>query len=287
MSNLKDQTRPEPETHPSYGMVGLQRTMNGTRANRLHGSAVRDHAGTMRLVIKRGAVTHELHRDWHYGREELIEIEMSAAKYVELITNPNVGDGVPCTIRYARDESTGGKLARMPDVPDAPTEVERVKDDFGAELDTMVKVLRERRADIDTLTAELSAKSREAIRIALDVMIQQVTSNIPFVLDQFHKASDKVVTAAKHEIEAFTSSVLRAAGMEAIADGRIPKALGVTGTTDPRGRMLASSSVTTTGVNPPAPVVLPGTCELGEHWFAVGENTGCLRCGMSRGGTDP
>lgn len=217
--------RDRDEAHPSYGMVGLSRTMNGTRGTRLFGSALDNHQGTMRLTVKRGVRRRENGHDWYFAREYLIDIEMSAAQFVEFITNPNVGDGVPCTIRYARDEGTGGKLERMDDVPDAPTEIDHIRSSFASSLTDMIGTMKARRAEIDKITAGLSARARESLRVGLDVITQQLASNVPYILTQLEEASGKVVTAAKHEVEAFVATVLRSAGMEAIAEGRMPKAL--------------------------------------------------------------
>ena len=217
MSNLKKPPPVEDETHPAYGMIGLSRTMNG-RDVQLFGSSLNDHATTMRLTVKRAVKKHDLSRDWYFAREHLIEVEMSSAQFVEMITTPNQGDGVPCTIRHLPGE-------KIPPMPHIETEVVRVKENFAKDLGEMAQVMRERADDVKKLTAKLPAKQREAIRIALEVMIQQLGSNTPFVLEQFDRATDRVVTAAKQEIEAFTTHAVRAAGLEAIADGRLPKML--------------------------------------------------------------
>jgi hypothetical protein len=217
MSNLKKPPPPEVKEHPAYGMIGISRTMNG-RGTRLFGSSLDDHASTMRITLKRAIQQHENNHDWYFGREHLVEVELSNAQFVEMITTPNQGDGVPCTIRQLPGET-------IPPIPIVETEVTRVKENFEKDLQTMVQVLRERAEEIKTLASKLPAKAREQIRIDLEVMIQQLSSNAPFVLEQFNRASDKVVTAAKHEIEAFTTHALRAAGMEAIAEGRLPNLL--------------------------------------------------------------
>lgn len=48
-----------------------------------------------------------------------------------------------------------------------------------------------------------------------------MTSSIPFVLSQFEEASERVVTAAKHEIEAFAHRRFDAGGIEAIRSASI------------------------------------------------------------------
>jgi hypothetical protein len=218
VSNLKNQPKPTMHEHPSYGMISLSRSMN-SNAGRLFGSSLKSHYATIRLAIAPGQWEHSLHEDRYFaGTSELIEIELSAAQFAEAITSLNVGGGVPCTIRHIN-------FKRIDDPPDIETEVERVKSKFEDDLKDMVIVLKEQRADIEKVTANLPEKARQKLRIALDVMIQQLTSNIPFVMEQFNEASERVVTAAKHEIEAFTMHALHAVGLEAIAEGRMPKQL--------------------------------------------------------------
>ena len=44
----------------------------------------------------------------------------------------------------------------------------------------------------------------------------QIRSNVPFVLESFQEATEKVVTHAKAEVEAFTTTRVMAAGVKAI-----------------------------------------------------------------------
>jgi hypothetical protein len=212
------------ETHPSYGMVGLSKTTGtGGGQTRLFGSALDRHYGTIRLTIRRAERHHDLHRDWYFGRQELIEVEMSAAQFVEFVTSPNVGSGVPCTLRYRTNDA--GQIERIPDPPAVKTESVQITDSIEDSIASAVKRMRTERAEIETITSGLSAKLKEKLRVRLDVMIQQLDSNVPFILSQFKEATGRVVSAAKNEVESFVSTVLHRAGMEAIAEGRLPKLL--------------------------------------------------------------
>lgn len=218
MSNLKNPPKPETYEHPSYGMISFSRSMN-SNAGRLFGSSLKSHYATIRMTVQSGYWQHDLHRDNYFARNHLIEVEMSAAQFADAITSLNVGGGTPCTIRFVQGEG------RLEDPPDVETEVERVKGRFEGDLKDMIAVMKERRAEIEKLTGKLPEKARDKLRIELDVMIQQMTSNLPFILEQFDKASSKVVTAAKSEIENFAMHVLHSAGLEALAEGRMPKQL--------------------------------------------------------------
>jgi hypothetical protein len=217
MSNLKNPPKPERHEHPSYGMLSIGRSMS-THATRLFGSSLKSHHGTIRLTVSPGYMQHELNHDWYHATAAtLFEIELSAAQFAEAITSINSGS-TPCTIRINNGKD-------IEDPPDLETEVERVKNRFSNDLKDMIQVMKERRREIEKLTDKLGAKAKQQLKIELDVMIQQLTSNAPYVLEQFDAATEKVVTSAKTEIESFAMHVLHAAGLEAIAEGRLPKML--------------------------------------------------------------
>lgn len=200
----------EMHEHPSYGMIGISRTSGTSR--RLFGSSLDGHYTTFRLRIVPGEWTHDLHEDRYYGRHlPLIEVELSATQFLEAITAMNHGSGVPCTIR-----SFDGKQVEEP--PAIQTEVERIKAGFGDALKDKLVEMKARRKDIEKATEKLPVKAKEQIRVALDVMIAQLGSNMKFYMDQFDEAVVRREVAAKHEVETFASHVLQAAGLAALAD---------------------------------------------------------------------
>jgi hypothetical protein len=206
--------------HPSYGLVHISRVTTGTGAMRLFGSPLATHYGTIRISVGSAKWIHGLHHDRYYGglTGEHIEIEMSAAQFADMITSLNIGGGTPCTIRRL-----GG--TQVPNPPDYATEAEHIRDNFEGSLDKYRAKARTYRKKIEELTSKLSEKARTEIRIALDVIEDQLGSNVPFVVKQFQEATTKITTAAKAEVDAFVSHVVRAAGLDAIAKGRLPSLL--------------------------------------------------------------
>lgn len=202
--------RPEYLEHPSYGVISFSRADGNAR--RLYGSSIKNHFQTIIVRVDRSAWAHDLHSDRYIGRDGLIEIELSSAQFVEAITSMNRMPGVPCTIRWTAQDGN------VPRPPDLETEVERIKTGFGDSLKAMIAEMQQRRKEVDDLTSKLPAKARERLRISLDVIIQQLESNVPFIVGQFNEASERIVTAAKHEIENFAEHRLREAGLEAIAE---------------------------------------------------------------------
>jgi hypothetical protein len=206
--------------HPSYGNVTISRISGGTGAIRLFGSPLATHYGTIRLTIGGATWRHGLHHDSYYGsvRGEHVEIEMSAAQFADMITSLNIGGGTPCTIRHLAG-------VQIPNPPDYATEAEHIRDNFEGSLDKYKAKARTYRKRIEELTSKLATKAREEIRIALDVIEDQLSSNVPFVVKQFQEATTRITSAAKAEVDAFVTGVVRAAGLDAIAKGQLPSLL--------------------------------------------------------------
>ena len=205
--------------HPSYGILHISRTSGGTSAIRLFGSPLATHYGTIRLTISKGRWIHGLNHDRYFGmNKDFIEVEMSAAQFADAITSLNMGSGTPCTLRYV-----GGE--RVAEPPDHPTEAEHIRDNFESTLGKFTAKAGLYRKRIEELTSKLSQKARDEIRIALDVIEDQLASNVPFVVKQFQEATTRITTSAKAEVDAFVTGVVRAAGLQSIAEGRLPSLL--------------------------------------------------------------
>ena len=101
----------EYKTHDSWGMVGICHQHHGGR--QLFGSDVTNY-NTICLRIKTAQCSRELGRDWIMGDKTLVEITLSANQFADLLTNANVGDGVPCTIEYVADK---GMIKYQPQKP--------------------------------------------------------------------------------------------------------------------------------------------------------------------------
>jgi len=210
----------EGEEHESYGLVQFSRCQGGGR--RLFGSSIRSHGHFIALRIQRARRMHDLSHDWYTSadRTPIIEVHLSAAQFAELLTTMNMGDGVPCTIRHMGAE-------RMEDPPDTDTEAEKVQTGFKEDMERFARKLDAFRAEMGALFQKKSVGKgeREEVLKQIDLFIQEVRSNMPFALSSFEEATERVVTTAKAEVEAFTTHAVLTAGLDAIADGRFPKAL--------------------------------------------------------------
>ncbi len=197
--------------HPSYGMVQFSRVSGGKR--RLFGSTMSEHANTIYLRIAKGTREFHLKEDRYYaGRTaDMIEVEMSASQFSELITTMNIGSGVPCTIRRFNGERVEGP-------PDEGTEMDRVREDFAEDLKNISSKLDGAKSELGTILAKKSIGKgdKKAIAKIVSQMFQHFEANVPFVQEQFQRATDRSVAAAKTEIDATLTCAVTKLGLQSL-----------------------------------------------------------------------
>ena len=199
------------EKHPSWGMAVFSRITFAGK-HRLFGSSLENHGSSIVLTIREAQRKHDLSQDWLHSSSRLpvCEVEFSAAQFAALLTTMNIGDGVPCTIRYV-----DGKA--RPEPPDDQREVERVQASFKDNLKEITSKLAELMKGADEMLGRkegLKVGDRKELRHRLDMIRQDIESNLPFVLKQFERATEKVTTSAKAEIDAFVTEAATRLGME-------------------------------------------------------------------------
>lgn len=207
---MKDEWTDE---HESYAMVGLYRQTNNGGKYPLFGSNLERHPSTMALRIVRANRQHAHGRDWYFGREPICEVTLSAAQFAELITNPNVGSGVPCTLRYA----DGREVEACPEqVPEA----QKIREQFELETGELrEKALKGRERVEQALEGVKAKKTRDAVLGAYDAAVRFLFDSGPFLTRQFHEASDRAAVAAKQEIDAFAQGLIHKLGVRALQAG--------------------------------------------------------------------
>jgi len=201
-------------THESYGQVQFSRISGGR--SRLYGSAIRKHGDSIILVIRRSELIHSLGYDRHFGRKQLIEVELSAAQFAALLTTMNVGMGVPCTIRYI-----GGEQMEHPP-EDEPLEHEKIAQELAHEGKYATRINASLRDAEDMLRAMLSRKGSIRKGDVSDTLAKvvrarrDVKEDLPFMLGQFREAAEKVKTTVMAEADAWLTSVVQRAGLKAL-----------------------------------------------------------------------
>jgi hypothetical protein len=191
--------------HPAFGAIRASRT-SGSAV--LHGSDFL-HQHYVTISINRAVLARDLSRDWHFPREELVEVQLSEAQWATFVSSMNVGSGVPCTISHV-----AGKT-----MPGIPLRVQR--DEFQAETDRVLSGLSERvQKAIDDVEGEigagLSRKKRDAILNHLNGLRSAVGSTLPFVAKSFEEHMESTVEKAKIEVNAYVQASVNRAGLAAL-----------------------------------------------------------------------
>lgn len=200
------------ETHASWGMVGLYHTQGGER--QLFGSDVSNH-NTVVLEVKHAKKERSLGRDWTMGTDTICKVELSALQFAELLTNMNVGDGVPCTVRYTR---TDGYIKYKPET----SKIDVIYEERDAIVDRASSSLHEVKTEI----AELIANKKIAKSVGVE-LLQKLSgalsdlegSNFEFYRKCATEEIDKMVVEAKSQISEYVAAKIYSVGLETLMQG--------------------------------------------------------------------
>lgn len=200
------------ETHPSWGMVGFYRNHGSER--QLFGSDVSNH-GTVCLRVKHAKKERALGRDWTMGTDIICEVEMSSLQFAELLTNMNVGDGVPCTVRYTQKDGLvmykeeKSKLAVIYDERTAV--VDRASSNLKAARDEIAELVN---------TKKLSKSVGNELLHKISTALSDLEGdNFEFYKKQAHKEVDRLVVEAKSQISDYVNHKVYSVGLEALMQG--------------------------------------------------------------------
>lgn len=197
------------DTHPSYGVIGWSRqhTVGGGDGPNLFGSDLK-HGNLISLHIGRASRTRDLSKSWIFEDQRLIEVVMSASQFAEFITTPNMGSGVPCTIKRTESEIAI-------DYPSYETEADLHKKEVKETLKSAKNIGRNLIDRMKTMQGGKTIKKGDFAELmrGVEKMIQEVHDNVPFVEDSFRRSMQKTIVAGKVEIESYIESRIRQAGL--------------------------------------------------------------------------
>lgn len=202
----------EHEEHESYGLISFSRRQGNPGP--LFGSSLKTHEAYVTLSLRKGTRISSHGYDRYYGsvRGDLMEVDMSAAQFAELLTTLNIGLGVPCTIRCLNGKRMGAP-------PDVKLEVEKARSEFQRKMGKVTEVFTQKRKEAETILEKknLTKGDKEALLSLLAKVEMEIGSNLPYSLQMFEEAAEKVVTHAKAEIDAVLMHNVLAEGIRSLA----------------------------------------------------------------------
>jgi hypothetical protein len=202
------------EQHESYGLIGLSR-VSGHR--RLFGSSV-EHGHFISLSIRRGKRMAGEHGERFRAdtRVPIVEVDMTAAQFAELITSFNVGDGIPCTISHVEG-------VHMDPVPDgAGSELSVMHDHFRSEIAETVTTLKAAEVSLAAVLAKksITKADRDEIAIIVRRAVRLLDDSAPFVVERFGENVEKMAAKGKSEVEAYLTMLVLQAGLATISGAK-------------------------------------------------------------------
>jgi hypothetical protein len=206
------------KNHPSFGQLSFHRISSGGGKS-LYGSSLQ-HSEIIRMRLSSSESQRDLNHTSYYTKKTLFEVDMSPQQFAELVTTMNRGDGTPVTI------------VRTPegDVEGCPFENEReiFSKEFRSDLDQITKNSRVMISRAKKMLSQKTIKKSEMKELIgyLESINRDLSSNLGFVETMFQEATDKAVSAGKHEIESFWQSTIEKLGVQKLAENvEAPKLL--------------------------------------------------------------
>lgn len=200
------------ETHESYGLVQINRSSGG---GRMFGSSV-EHQNVFSLRILRGArLVRSTGEDFRAdGRVPIVDVQLTPAQFVEMITTMNSGDGIPCTLNYVE----GVKMDPTPD--DAGSELRAMVDLFKDRVADVMAEMHKKDAAVDALLEQktFTKADKAALRATIHSAVRLLDESAPFILKVFGENVEKAAAKGKLEVEAFIATALHRVGIKAIRD---------------------------------------------------------------------
>jgi len=193
----------------------VQISRGSSSGQRLFGSSVmHQHVFTLRVLRGMRVATDHGERFSSDGRVPIVEVALTPAQFVEMITTMNSGEGIPCTIEHVE----GVRMDRTPD--DAGSELKVMSDLFKERLAGVVKELDAHDASLGTLLEKktFTKADKEQIRSVVNAAARLLSDSAPFVVKTFGEHVEKAAAKGKLEVEAFIATALHKVGIKAIRD---------------------------------------------------------------------
>lgn len=205
------------EHHPSYGLVQISRVSGGgqnffgTQIKPQHWLELRIQSG--QKIITAGG--EERFSPTYGRREHFIEVKMSANQFAELITTMNIGEGVPCTLKYIGGEKVEECPEQTQPIDNAVRTTIKKSEEFGKrsskEIEDVCEILNSGKA--------INKNERARIIDLLKFERNSIHRDIIFYKNQICEVGDKLKTEFKTEIDAHLTGIATKLGFDEIRKG--------------------------------------------------------------------
>lgn len=194
--------------HPSYGMISFNRYCGGD--TEFFGSSIK-HDGGIELTVSIAEQERYLSKDWYFPKKAVLRLRMTETQFAQAITHMNTS-GTPCTLEYFNGEyieQPNGIINKRLEFQD---EFNKEMKRIGSELVKFQKSADE----LLTSKKNMTKTDKEELAKLLEHIVNQVSSNLPFIAESFNETMESIVTEAKDEVEQFVERKVRATGIDTL-----------------------------------------------------------------------
>lgn len=177
--------------HESYGQLSISRWTSGG-SHPFYGSELRHDRG-IRLEIHLSENHRGLNKDRFHARESIFRADMTEAQFAQLICSPNIGSGVPITIKYRCE----GPIREM-EPPPFVAKGEQLLGEMNRESKAFTRDLRKLLSEMTRLVDSGGLNKTEARRFIgeLSQAVSKADGHMPFILGRFAESMQDMVTEA-------------------------------------------------------------------------------------------
>lgn len=192
-------------THESYGNIAINKFQSNQAE--FFGSDIY-HSGGISITISQAETERGYGRNRIYPRDQVIRVEMSYNQFVDAITSGMNTQGVPCTIRRIGKDS----IPQVPHVEDKTKLFSQDMQDMYKEFQISIDSI------LNQLDGNIGKKKLAEIKIKLESLKMNISSNTNFVMDTFTESMNDTVKEAKQSIASYVEHRVNSLGIEALRD---------------------------------------------------------------------
>lgn len=135
----------------------------------------------------------------------IVQVSLSPAQFVEVITTQNQGGGIPCTI----DAVEGVRLDPPPS--DMENELQKIRKAFRKRLTEGFEELDQGLATLEEHLGKktLTKADRDAIRSIVLKLARLLKEGAPHTLKMFSEATERHIVKGKQELESYVETMLQ------------------------------------------------------------------------------
>ena len=197
--------------HPCFGLARFSRIYG--YSGFMFGSDVQSE-NFIELTINHAERVQDDYRVHYYDYgKPIVRLKMTQTQFAELLTNMNIGNGVPVTL-----EAVNGEQIEQFDLNEAKNHLDELKDDFKERSKKTVNSLIETSNALKRIINKknLSKKDQEDAMNLLDRYITEIRSNMPFFIKLYKEETADIVQRAKSELDGMIQSCVIRAGVKAL-----------------------------------------------------------------------